>query len=167
MNGLRLRCCAWASPAGSLLGAGRATATPYGRGGCAGAAISMGVLGIWLRRNVLRVHATALLRLPLRKRKGLQPCGLRMSGVFPPPRQFVQVFVNSFVSTADWQYASKTASSTLQSTFFSVSCLYRLCTPLYSHFLRSQEKMTCFAADVKLCSYRVDLCNRLTISRQY
>ena len=135
-----------------------------------GGAFTAGVLGKWLRRSALRVHAKALPRLPMRKRNGLNPCGLRVRAGFPAAAaahpQFVQVFVNSFVSTADWQYPLKKANSALSPTFFSVSCLYRLCTPLFSHFLRSQEKMTCFATDVKLCSYRVDLCNRLTISRQ-
>ena len=151
MNGLRLRCCAWATPAGSLSGVVRAPATACARGGCAGGANFRGIL-----RMSLRVHAEALLRLPLRKRKGLQPCGLRMRAVFPATSavrlQFVQVFVNLFQRAAGWQYAPKTASSALQPTFFSVSYLCRLCTPLYSHFLRSQEKTTCFAADVKLCS---------------
>ena len=171
MNGLRLRCCAWASPAGSLLGITRAAATACGRDSCGGGAFSMGVLGKWLRRSALRVHAKALLRLPLRKRNSLKPCGLRVRAGFPAAAaahpQFVQVFVNSFVSTADWQYPLKKANSALSPTFFSISYPCRLGTPLYSHFLRSQEKMTCFATDVKLCSYRVDLCNRLTISRQY
>lgn len=117
MNGLRLRCCAWASPAGSLLGIMRATATACGRDSCGGGAFSMGILGKWLRRSALRVHAKALPRLPMRKRNGLQPCGLRVRAGFLAAAavrsQFVQVFVNSFVSTADCQYSPKMANSVL------------------------------------------------------
>lgn len=87
MNGLRLRCCAWASPAGSLLGIVRAPVNRYARGGCAGGAISMGVLRMLLRRSALRLHAKALLRLPMRKRNGLQPCGLRVRSVFTMRRR--------------------------------------------------------------------------------
>ena len=45
-------------------------------------------------RSALRVHAKAVLRLPMRKRKGLQPCGLCVRSGFPAAAavrlQFVQ-----------------------------------------------------------------------------
>mgnify|MGYP001667992895 CR=1 FL=1 len=111
-----------------------------------GAAISVGVLRIWLRRGALRVHAKALPYLSMRKCNGLQPCWLYVHAGLPAAAaahpQFVQVFVNSFVSTADWQYASKTTSSTLQSTFFSISYPCRLGTPLDFHFLRRKKNDT-------------------------
>lgn len=47
----------------------------------------MGVLGKWLRRSALCVHAEALPHLPLRKRNGLQPCGLRVRSVFTMRRR--------------------------------------------------------------------------------
>lgn len=65
-----------------------------------GAAISVGVLWIWLRRGALRVHAKALPYLPMRKRKSMQPCGLRVRAGFLAAMavrsQFVQfqVFAN-------------------------------------------------------------------------
>ena len=87
------------TPAGSLLGIVRATATACGRDSCGGGAFSMGVLGKWLRRSALRVHAKALPYLRMRKRNGLKPCGLRVRAGFPAAAaahpQFVQfqVFV--------------------------------------------------------------------------
>lgn len=82
-----------------------------------GAAISSDFFGMWLRRSPLCVHSKALLRPPMRKRNGLKPCGLRVRAGFLAAAavrsQFVQVFVNSFVSTADCQYSPKMANSVL------------------------------------------------------
>ena len=81
-------------PAGVTFWVHCASAAHCARGGCDGAAFSEGVSGIWLNRSALRVHAKALPHLHLRKRNGLQPCGLRVRAGFPAAAavrsQFVQ-----------------------------------------------------------------------------